>query len=256
MKSKYLNLLAPLSLGVLIASTAQAATVLNHSFETVLGNNNPDSWVVTETTGDGVFVRGANQYGPTDGNRVLMFDHRGPNTTQRIHQQLGDVATLGLSAGGLMTFNARFGGAGFSGGNPTAPESTEGAGLRFAALWETSSDAGTTWSIANSWVTPLGSIGTGREILKYTELAPAPTTATMADAANMQEWTLALPAGLGGSDLVRIAYEWRVPGVDNGAQYDSRIAVDNVRVEVVPEPSSMILLGAGMLGLLARRRRA
>jgi PEP-CTERM motif len=126
-----------------------------------------------------------------------------------------------------------------------------------------------------TWMSQLGTLTQGRTLLKWGELPgspaylatlPNPFTVASVDfsqvlSTNMMNLTLDLdkttiPGGSGGTQL-GIRFEFKDTGGFAGANSNNTVTLDNVRMDtVVPEPSSMILLGAGMLGLLARRRRA
>ena len=129
-----------------------------------------------------------------------------------------------------------------------------------------------------TWTSHLGTLAQGRTLLKWGELPGSPTyLGTLANSnpynqvfpvdftqvlsTNMMNLTLDLdkttiPGGSGGTQL-GIRFEFKDTGGFAGANGNNTVTLDNVRMDtVVPEPSSMILLGAGMLGLLARRRRA
>ena len=312
MKSKNLkfkNLLAPLSLGVLIASAAHSSagsiSVLNHSFEfNTSANTAQDQLGVPESGGGatpaGWTVSGAgmdNRWygtarhrmaGPTHGvgpgapgwtgpadvvaSATSLFIRLGSsNSTTQVatafaSQNLGTVdGVFGADPTVRLSWDARFGIPWNGDGN----EAGEQIDQSFTA---TITADGVPYA---TWMSHLGTLAQGRTLLKWGELPgspaylatlPNPFTVASVDfsqvlSTNMMNLTLDLdkttiPGGSGGTQL-GIRFELKDTGGFAGANGNNTVTMDNVRMDtVVPEPSSMILLGAGMLGLLARRRRA
>lgn len=61
--------------------------------------------------------------------------------------------------------------------------------------------------------------------------------------------------GVGGSATFDVNNDLELPGLSSGLVFDRSLFASNGIVVVVPEPSRMLLLGAGIIGLLLRRRR-
>ena len=321
MKSKNLkfkNLLAPLSLGVLIASAAHSSagsiSVLNHSFEfNNTGSTATDQLGVVPPGPSGVESSGAvpagwtvsgagmdNRWygtsrfrmaGPTHGvgpgapgwtgpadvvpSATSLFIRLGnsSNTAQVgaafASQNLGTVdGVFGADPTVRLSWDARF-------GIPWTGDGNEAGEQIDQSFTATITADGVPYA---TWTSHLGTLAQGRTLLKWGELPGSPTyLGTLANSnpynqvfpvdftqvlsTNMMNLTLDLdkttiPGGSGGTQL-GIRFEFKDTGGFAGANGNNTVTLDNVRMDtVVPEPSSMILLGAGMLGLLARRRRA
>ena len=318
---KFKNLLAPLSLGVLIASAAHSSAnsinVLNHSFEFnntgntatdqlgVVGSGPggvessatiPGSWTrVSSGNGNNSMDNrwwGTGRFrmaGPTHGvgpgapgwtgpadvvnsATSLFLRIGGSNSTTTvgsttISQNLGTVNDVfGSDPSVRLSWDARFGTA------FTGHEAGEQIDQSYTA---TITANGVPYA---TWTSSLGTLAQGRLLKTWPELPAGigyystlantnpfnqvfPVDFTKVDSTNMMNLTLNLdkttiPVGDWGTQL-GISFNYLDAGGFGGSENDGTVAMDNVRMDtVVPEPSSMILLGAGMLGLLARRRRA
>lgn len=95
----------------------------------------------------------------------------------------------------------------------------------------------------NVWLSPTGSGSTGSFSVSLLSIAAAP--------AQWSQYSVLIP-DLGGATSVRIAFEYAV-GNALDANY---LGIDSVAITPVPEPTTAILLGLGLAGLLIRRRVA
>jgi hypothetical protein len=256
---KTISILAIAGLVLALAPTAQAAlSISNPSFETpdmdggFPSGVQPTGWTVShggnyqeiEARWGGVPPRNpALIAGPTDGDQVYYFDKRSGAYTASAEQSVGTVADVGEDLFRL-TFDARFGG--YDGS-----AAIEDANTNFKA-----------YILVNgvelaTWASTLGTYGAGQRLIpNITDLGSPPNSAPAPSADLMGHFSLDLDvSALTSTHDVTIGFRYEAID-DSVGNYNSRVYMDNVAVQGVPEPATMSLLAIGGLALIRRRKGA
>ena len=165
--------------------------------------------------------------GPTDGDQVLYFDKRPAIYTSSAEQSVGTVADVGATTLSL-TFDARL-------GEYDGNDGIENATTNFVA-----------YILVNdvelaTWTSTLGAYNAGagpRLIPNITELGSPANPAPAASADLMGHFSLDLDvSGLDSAHDVVVGFRYESNSTTEG-NYNSRVYVDNVAVQGVPEPST------------------
>ncbi|MGD7654591.1 MAG: PEP-CTERM sorting domain-containing protein [Verrucomicrobiales bacterium] len=239
-----------LFVGAVLAGSASAAVVLNSDFE----GNTLDEWTVAITGAEGGvatntvtngFNTGADSF-VYDGNDVAdLGDYiafANTTTTRTVVSFTTDVfeddettAQL-ISEGDVLSLTLAIGNRSASSGN-----FSRGADASFTVGYLTTPGDDTTF--------------VGLQSLDLTQFdIYGPTSPLFVEDNTFADFSVSTTIAAGSA---AIGQQFAVQVLfDQAGQSQSRQSVfDNVRVDVVPEPSSVTLLGLGFFGLLIRRRR-
>ena len=210
------------------------------------------------------------QGGPTDGRTVIILDNRSGEVGTDLSAWIMQKQTLSLNVGQLkalgtrleMHFDARYNeasetAAGFDAdGDDFIKVYFEVAGVQdVAGTWTTLFDA--TRKI-HTFAEINGSVaGTYYAPITATKANPARNPAGTVGSQNMETFLATLDLSLytdNAAAVTMVVYNSRFKdGTVNSAT--NRAYMDNVRVDVVPEPATLALLGLGGLGLILGRKR-
>ncbi len=216
-------------LGTMLAwsSTAQAVILVeNHSFEANAATNEfPIDWVATNA------AKTSSPSGITDGTKVVYLAGLNQRVLQALHHE--DTSPLLWSGDEIFEVTATL-------GKPTWRLDTDNDGVRFVIGQY---HEGVYTELASS-------------IISIDHLLPqSPSTTTVFEDFTVTFDTSVFDVAPTPGSQVYIAFIAQKIAAGGSNATTASAYVDNVRVALVPEPASLVLMGTGAL-LVLRRRRA